>query len=82
MAHRPFTEDEQTALRSLAEVFSDKESREDLTVLVREGTTLQEIILAYKINRRVIARLKTIGGLIVLAGTTVAALKGLNLWPK
>lgn len=82
MASRPFTDEEEAALRSLAEMFSDRDSREELTFLMREGTTLQEIILAYKINRRVISGLKAIGGLIVLAGGTVAALKGFNLWPK
>ncbi len=78
----PFSSDEHAALHSLAEMFQDKESRDELRRLVQDGTTLREIILAYKINGRVISKLRTIGGLVVLAGGTVAALKGLNLWPK
>ncbi len=77
-----FTEDEHATLHSLAEMFSDKDDRDELRRLVHEGTTLREIILAYKTNKRVVSTLKTLGGLIVLAGGTVAALKGLNLWPK
>lgn len=77
-----FSPDEHAALHSLAEMFQDKESRDELRRLVQDGTTLREIILAYKINGRVISTLKTIGGLVVLAGGTVAALKGLSLWPK
>lgn len=77
-----FTEDERATLHSLAEMFSDKDDRDELRRLVHDGTTLHEIILAYKTNRRVVSTLKTVGGLIVLAGGTVAALKGLNLWPK
>lgn len=77
-----FTEDERATLHSLAEMFSDKDARDELRQLVREGTTLRELVLAYRTNRRVISTLKTIGGLIVLAGGTVAALRGLNLWPK
>lgn len=77
-----FTEDERATLHSLAEMFSDKDARDELRQLVREGTTLRELVLAYRTNRRVISTLKTIGGLVVLAGGAVAALKGLNLWPK
>ena len=77
-----FTEDERATLHSLAEMFSDKEERDELRRLVHDGTTLREIILAYKTNRRVVSTLKTVGGLVVLAGGTVAALKGLNLWLK
>lgn len=77
-----FTEDERATLHSLAEMFSDKGDRDELRRLVHDGTTLREIIMAYKTNRRAISMLKAIGGLVVLAGGTVAALKGLNLWPK
>ncbi len=77
-----FSEDERAALHSLAEMFQDKDCRDELRTLVHEGTTLREIILAYKANRRVISTLKTVGGLIILAGGSVAALKGLGLWPK
>ena len=38
--------------------------------------------MAYKTNRRAVSTLKTIGSLIVLVGGSVAALKGLGLWPK
>ncbi|WP_420012233.1 hypothetical protein [Tateyamaria sp.] len=81
-AESPFTKDQRATLHSLAEMFSDKDARDELRRLVHEGTTLREIILAYKTNKRVVSTLKTLGGLIVLAGGTVAALKGLNLWPK
>ncbi len=81
-AESNFTEDECATLHSLAEMFSDNDDRDELRRLVHEGTTLREIILAYKTNKRVVSTLKTLGGLIVLAGGTVAALKGLNLWPK
>ena len=78
----PFNDDERATLHSLAEMFSDKDDRDELRRLVHEGATLHELLLAYKTNRRVISSLKTIGGLIVLVGGVVAALKGLNLWPK
>ena len=81
-ADSQFSSDERAALHSLAEMFQDKDSRDELRRLVHDGTTLSEFILAHKTNRRVISTLKTIGGLVVLAGGTVAALKGLNLWPK
>lgn len=77
-----FTEDERAVLHSLAEMFSDKSSRDELRRLVHDGTTLREVVLAYKTNRRVVSILKAIGSLIVLLGGAVAALKGLNLWPK
>lgn len=77
-----FSEEERATLHSLAEMFSDKDDRDELRRLVHEGTTLREIILAYKMNKLVVLILKTLGGLIILAGGAVAALKGLNLWPK
>ncbi|WP_181892953.1 hypothetical protein [Falsiruegeria mediterranea] len=78
----PFSVNERAALHSLAEMFQDKKSRDELRRLVHEGTTLREIILAYKTNRRLVSTLKTVGGLIMLLGGSVAALKGLGLWPK
>ena len=81
-AHATFSESQRAALHSLAEMFQDKASRDELRRLVHEGTTLREIIMAYKTNRRAVSTLKTIGTLIVLAGGSVAALKGLGLWPK
>ena len=77
-----FSTDERATLHSLAEMFSDKDARDELRRLVQDGTTLREIILAYKTNRRAVSILKTVGGLVVLAGGTVAALKGFGLWPK
>lgn len=81
-ADSSFTEDERAALHSLAEIFQDKDDRDALRRLLDEGATLREIVMAYKTNRRVIAALKAGGGLIIIIGGAVAALKGLNLWPK
>ncbi len=81
-ADSTFTEEERAALHSLAEMFNDKPARDELRQLVQEGATLRELVLAYRTNRRVVSTLKTLTGLIVLVGGAVAALKGLNLWPK
>ena len=77
-----FTEEERATLHSLAEMFSNKDDRDELRQLVREGTTLHELVLAYRTNRRAVSTLKTIAALIGLIGGAVVALKGLNLWPK
>lgn len=77
-----FTADERGALHSLAEMFQDKDDRDLLRQLVHDGTTLREIILAYRTQRRMVATLKAVGGMIVLGGASVAALKGLGWWPK
>lgn len=77
-----FTQEERQVLHSLAEMFSEKDCRDELRILVQDGATIRQLILAYKTNKRVVSTLKTVGGLIVLGGATVAALKGLNLWPK
>lgn len=77
-----FSEDERATLHSLAEMFSNKEDRDELRKLVHEGTTLREIILAYRTNKRMVSVLKAVAGLIVLAGAAVAALKSVNFWPK
>lgn len=61
-ADSSFTEDERATLHSLAEMFSDKDDRDELRRLVHEGTTLREIILAYKTNKRVVSTLKALGG--------------------
>jgi hypothetical protein len=76
-----FSATERAALHSLAEMFQDKDDRDALRGLVQDGATLSEIILAYRTQRRMVGALKATGGLIVLLGATVAALKGLNLWP-
>ncbi|WP_136441065.1 hypothetical protein [Pacificoceanicola onchidii] len=81
-SENPFSDAERRTLLSLAEMFQDKKERDLLRDIVRDGTTLREILLAYRTQRRLIAFLKAFGGLIVLAGAAVAALKGLNLWPK
>ena len=62
-AHATFSESQRAALHSLAEMFQDKASRDELRRLVHEGTTLREIIMAYKTNRRAVSTLKTIGSL-------------------
>ena len=77
-----FSEQERATLHSLAEIFSDKRDRDELRRLIHEGTTLREIILAYKTNRMVVSTLKTVGGLIVLISAAWAALRGLDLWPR
>mgnify|MGYP000132623525 CR=1 FL=1 len=77
-----FNTEERAVLHSLAEMFGDKEDRNQLRILVHEGATIKELILAYKTQKRLVGTLKAVGGLIVLAGASVAALKGLNLWPK
>jgi hypothetical protein len=76
-----FSDDERVALRSLAEMFQDRDDRDALRRLLLEGATIGEIVLAYRAQRRMVGALKATGGLIVLLGATVAALKGLNLWP-
>ncbi|MCI5038437.1 MAG: hypothetical protein MRY81_02020 [Donghicola eburneus] len=76
-----FNADERAALHSLAEMFQDKDDRDALRGLVQDGATISEIILAYRTQRRMVGFLKATGGMIVLLGATVAALKGLNLWP-
>ena len=78
----PFSDGERAALHSLADIFRDSGSRDELRRLLHEGATLREIILAYRANRKIISTLKTIGGLILLASGVAAALKSLGLWPK
>ncbi|MCP3972287.1 MAG: hypothetical protein GY717_18585, partial [Rhodobacteraceae bacterium] len=77
-----FSAPERATLHSLAEMFQEKDDRDQLRQLVHDGATVREIILAYRTQRRLAATLKAVGGLIVLAGGSVAALKGLGLWPK
>lgn len=77
-----FSNDERAALHSLAEMFQDKDDRDQLRQLMHDGATLKEIILAFRTQRRMISSLKAVGGLIVLLGATVAALKAMSLWPK
>ena len=76
-----FTQDERATLHSLAEMFEDKEDRDELRRLVQAGTTLRELVMAYKVNRRVMTVLKASGGLVVLIGLVVSTLRGLNIWP-
>ncbi len=76
-----FSEEEQTALHSLAEIFQDKDTRDELRRLLTEGTTLREIVFAYKANRRFVSSLKAVGGLIVVVGGAVTVLRGFP-WPK
>ncbi|MEH6836651.1 MULTISPECIES: hypothetical protein [Falsihalocynthiibacter] len=77
-----FTELERLALHSLAEIFQDKPARDDLRRLVQEGTTLKEIILAYRTQRRMMSSLKAVASLIAVVGAAYAALKTLGVFPK
>ena len=77
-----FNPSERATLHSLAEMFGDKDDRDQLRRLVQEGATLRELILAYKTQRRLVGSLKALGGFVVLIAAVVAALKGLSLWPK
>jgi hypothetical protein len=78
----PFSRSERQTLHSLAEMFQDKEDRDELRRILEEGTTIRELVMAFKTNRRVIGSLKAVAGLIVVLGGAIAALKGLNWWPK
>ncbi|MEL6959717.1 MAG: hypothetical protein AAGL89_12280 [Pseudomonadota bacterium] len=78
--HSSFSADERATLHSLAEMFSDKDDRDELRRLVHDGTTLREIIMAYKTKHRVVSTLKAVGAFVVLASAVVAALKGLIPW--
>lgn len=77
-----FSSNERAALHSLAEMFQDKDDRDQLRQLMHDGATLKEIILAFRTQRRMISSLKAVGGLIVLLGAAVAALKAMSMWPK
>lgn len=77
-----FDDEELKTLHSLTDIFQDKKACDELRRLLDDGTTLRELIMAYKTNRRIVASLKSLGALIVLAGGVVAALRGLNLWPR
>ena len=77
-----FSKEEWATLHSLAEMFSDKEARDELRRMLDEGATFRELVMAYKTNRRVISALKTTATLIVLASAAIAALKSLSLWPR
>lgn len=77
-----FTVAERATLHSLAEMFSDKEDRDELRRLLDQGVTIREITLAYKTNRRMISTLKAAGGLIILLGGSWTAIKGLGIWPR
>jgi hypothetical protein len=77
-----FTQDERATLHSLAEMFQDKEERDELRKLLQAGTTLRELVMAYKVNLRMVTVLKASGGMIVLLAAVVAALRGLNFWTR
>lgn len=75
-----FTEDERGTLRSVAEMFSDKDDRDQLRALLSEGATIKQLIQAYKTQRGIVGLLKGVAGLIVVLSAAFAAVKGLNLW--
>ena len=75
-----FTSDERATLHSLAEMFQDKEDRDELRRLLHAGTTLRELVMAYKVNRRMMTVLKASGGMIVLLAAVVAAVRGWITW--
>jgi len=77
-----FTADERKVLHSLAEMFSEKDCRDELRQIVHEGATVRELIMAYRARNRLVKSLQTIGGLIILLGGAIAALRGMNLWFK
>ena len=77
-----FSENERAVLHSMAEMFQDKDDRDQLRKLLSEGATLAQIITAYKSQRWLIGGLRAIGGMVVILGTALAALKGLGIWPK
>ncbi len=76
-----FTPDERQVLHSLAEMFSEKDCRDELRQIVREGATVRELIMAYRTRNRLVKSLQTVGGLIILVGGTVAAIRSLGFWP-
>lgn len=82
MAGGSFSEAERAILHSLAEMFQDKEDRDELRRILDEGVSLREIILAYKTDRRLVKKLKAWGTFIVLLASVGGALKAISLWIK
>lgn len=71
-----FTEREEAALRSLAEMFSDKDDRDKLRNIVEEGATIAELILAYRTKAWAIAALKGTATMIVAVAGAYAVVRG------
>ncbi len=76
-----FSREERKVLHSLVEIFQDKECRDKLREIIRDGTTLRELIMAYKTQRRLVSYLKAVGGLVVLLAAVVAAVRQLGWMP-
>ena len=73
-----FSEEERATLHAVAEMFQDKDDRDELRQLLSEGATLSELVTAYKSRRWLIAWLKAAGGLIVLGAAVYGALQAFN----
>lgn len=76
-----FSETERSALHSLADMFQDREERDQLRSLISEGATITKIVQAYRTQKGVIGFLKAFAGLIVVIGGAAAVLRGSGLWP-
>lgn len=75
-----FSEEERAALHSLAEMFQDKDDRDELRLLLHDGATLRQLILAYRTQRIAFTTIKAIAGFIVIVGGAAAALKASGAW--
>lgn len=76
-----FSENERSALHSLAEMFDAKEDRDDLRQLLAEGATISELVMAYRTQKRLVGFLKAAAGLIAIFGAAAAALKTFGFLP-
>ena len=65
-------------LRSIADMFPDKNDREELRVIVSEGATIKELANAYRTQKGVVSFLKASSGLIIVMGGAYAVLKGIS----
>ncbi len=74
-----FSETERATLHSLAEMFQDKDERDQLRALIAEGATITKIVQAYRTQRGVVSFLKAASGLIVVLGAAWAVLKGMGI---
>ncbi len=76
-----FSATERATLHSMAEMFQDKDDRDQLRKIMIEGATPSELVLAYRTQKRLVSFLKAAAGLVVVLGAASAALKGMGLWP-
>lgn len=77
-----FTREEKAILHSIAEMFQDKDDRDELRRILDDGRTLQDLILAYKTNRKVVSTLKALGAIAGAMLAIAAAAKQFGFWPK